>query len=142
VALAREPLPATELRDRFGEDAWWRIRREGRFVYAPADGERSGFGRRAVFVSADAWLGREPVVAEEATAHLFRRGLAAFGPMSIGDLATWSGRSAGDVRAAAERLTLRRLRDEQGRELLDLPRLRLVEADVPAPPRLLPAFDN
>jgi hypothetical protein len=37
---------------------------------------------------------------------------------------------------------LRRFRDERGRELLDLPRAPLPAADVPAPVRLLPKWDN
>jgi Winged helix DNA-binding domain len=141
VALAREPVAATELRKRFGEDAWWRIHRHARFVYAPVPGERSGFGRRALFVSADAWLGRAPV-ADGALEHLLRRGLRGFGPMTIADLAAWSGLPVAEVRRGIERLSLRRFRDERGRELLDLPRAPLVAGDAPAPPRLLPAFDN
>ena len=37
---------------------------------------------------------------------------------------------------------LRVLRDEAGRELLDLPRALLPAADTPAPVRFLPKFDN
>ena len=37
---------------------------------------------------------------------------------------------------------LRRFRDERGRELLDLPRAPLPAADMPAPVRFLPKWDN
>jgi hypothetical protein len=143
MALAREPMPVAALRERFGEDGWWRIRREGRFLHAPVEGERSGFGRRALFVSADAWLGARPEApADEAVRLLVGRGLAGFGPMTLADLAAWSGLSAATLKPAVEALTLVRRRDEDGRELLDLARRPVVDGDAPAPPRLLAAFDN
>jgi len=143
MALATEPMSTAALNERFGEDGWWRIRREGRFLHAPVAGERSGFGRRALFVSADAWLGAAPAAPpEEALTHLIRRGLGGFGPMTLADLAAWSGLSAVTLRPAVEATTLARRRDEDGRELLDLPRRRVVDGDAPAPPRLLAAFDN
>jgi hypothetical protein len=45
------------------------------------------------------------------------------------------------MRAAVERMTLRRFRDEEGRELLDLPRAPLPDASAPAPVRFLPTWD-
>jgi hypothetical protein len=39
-------------------------------------------------------------------------------------------------------MRLRTLRDERGRELLDLPRAPLASGDEPAPPRLLPRWDE
>jgi uncharacterized protein YcaQ len=143
MAFAAEPMSTAALNERFGEDGWWRIRREGRFLHAPLPGERSGFGRRALFVSADAWLGAAPEASRaEAMEHLIRRGLGGFGPMTLADLAAWSGLSAATLRAVVESMTLVRRRDEDGRALLDLPRRPVVDGDAPAPPRLLAAFDN
>ena len=45
------------------------------------------------------------------------------------------------LRPAAGRLRLRRFRDEEGKELLDLPRAPLPAADLPAPARFLPTWD-
>ena len=39
------------------------------------------------------------------------------------------------------RMTLRRFRDEQGKELLDLPRAPLPDPETPAPVRYLPTWD-
>jgi hypothetical protein len=142
LQMAAEPVSTAALRERFGEDGWWRIRREGRFLYAPVEGARGGFGRSAVFVAADAWLGASFADPDEALAHLVRRGLAAFGPLTLADLAAWSGLAAATLRPVVDELRLVRRRDERDRELLDLPRRVVVGGDAPAPPRLLAPFDD
>jgi len=78
----------------------------------------------------------------EATAHATRRYLAAFGPATRADVSQWSGVPVRDLAPGLESLPLRTFRDETGRELLDLPRAPLAEADTPAPPRLLPRWDE
>ena len=45
------------------------------------------------------------------------------------------------MKEAAERLTLRRFRDEEGKVLLDLPRASLPGGDAVAPIRFLPTWD-
>jgi hypothetical protein len=45
------------------------------------------------------------------------------------------------VKRALEGMTLRRFLDERGKELVDLPRLPLPDADTLAPVRLLPVWD-
>ena len=78
-----------------------------------------------------------------ARTELVRRYLAAFGPATRADIADWSGLRVADFAAALEALEpLRRFRDENGRELLDVQRAPLPAADTPAPVRFLPKWDN
>jgi hypothetical protein len=78
----------------------------------------------------------------EAAAYLIRRYLAAFGPATRADVSQWSGVPVRDLAPALDSLRLRGFRDERGRELLDLPRAPLASGDVPAPPRLLPRWEE
>ena len=67
----------------------------------------------------------------EARAEIFRRYLAAFGPSTRRDIGAWSMIRVAEIDAALELLEpLRRFRDEQGRELLDVPRAPLPDAET------------
>src|SRR2546422_9266112 len=73
---------------------------------------------------------------------IVRRHLAAFGPATVADIATWSSVRVPHIRAALARMKdLRRFNDERGRELTDLLRAPRPAADVAAPPRFLARFD-
>jgi hypothetical protein len=78
----------------------------------------------------------------EARAEMLRRYFAAFGPASRRDLVAWSMMHVPELTAALERLELRRFRDEEGRELFDVPRAHLPDPTTPAPIRFLPKWDN
>ena len=113
-------------------------------VMVPDDEARWGFGRSVAFTLAEQWLD-EPLVedVDRAARALVRRYLGAFGPGSAKDVQAWSG--AGGVTAVldAMRSELEVFTDEGGRrELFDLPGAPRPGADVEAPPRLLPEFDN
>ena len=104
------------------ETSLWRARPEGRFVAL-----------------------EEPEAHDptEARAEMLRRYLAAFGPASRQDIRAWSMMKVPEIMRALERLEpLRRFRDENGRELLDVPRAPLPDAETPAPVRFLPKWDN
>jgi hypothetical protein len=96
--------------------------------------------RRAdIYALAEHWLGRERT--EDPAAHLVLRYLRAFGPAPLTDVADWAGLPVGAVRPVAERLGLRRFRDERDRVLLDVPRGPLPGAGAWAPVRFLPTWD-
>jgi hypothetical protein len=98
--------------------------------------------RRAnLYGLAETWLPRPALDETTARVHLVRRYLAGFGPASRADVVSWTGLSAGVVRSTLADLELRRFRDEDGRELLDVPDAPLPEPATPAPIRFLPNWD-
>ena len=101
-----------------------------------------GYYRAATLSPAASRLGDRPSLPADPLAHLLERYLAAFGPATSEDIASWTGLQAGECRAALESLDRRTFRDERGRLLHDLPDAPLAEPDTPAPPRLLPKWDS
>jgi hypothetical protein len=98
--------------------------------------------RRAdLYAAAEDWLGPPTASADDALDHLVRRYLAAFGPASRGDVASFAGLRIGDIAPALERVALKRFRAENGDDLLDLARAPRPDGDTPAPVRLLPTWD-
>ena len=98
--------------------------------------------RRAhTFALAEEWVGPLDATEEEGIEHLARRYLGAFGPASQADIAQWCKVPATKLQPVLGRLELRRFRDEEGKELVDLPRAPLPDPDTPAPARFLPTWD-
>jgi hypothetical protein len=98
--------------------------------------------RRAdIYALAEDWLGSTQTSEEEGHELLLKRYLGGFGPARLADAANWAGVPPKKLEPAAAKLGLRRFADEEGKELLDLPRAPLPAAKTPAPARFLPVWD-
>jgi Winged helix DNA-binding domain len=134
-ALIAELLPDADL-----DALAYGVRTRLRLVAVPSDG-RWCFDGRTPYVLAEQFLG-EPVPNDDDPTELILRCLAAFGPATVADVQTWSGRAGLRAPIEALRPRLRTFRDERGRELFDVPDGPLPAGDVPAPARLLADWDN
>ncbi|MFL5736015.1 MAG: winged helix DNA-binding domain-containing protein [Actinomycetota bacterium] len=118
---------------------WFAIRTRAHVVHAPESALWNA-GSRMRFVALEEMALPD---AGSARVELVRRYLAAFGPATRADVADWSGLRVRDFADAVEALEpLRRFRNEDGKELLDLPRAPLPAGDVSAPARFLPKWDS
>jgi len=108
----------------------------------PGD-ERWSFPGNPRFTLATEWLGR-PIGPSGAgdIEELVMRYLGAFGPGTPADMQTWSGMTG--LAEAFERLRDRLVSygGKRGAELFDMPGVPLPGADIAAPVRFLPEFDN
>ena len=108
-------------------------------VFTPPRGVWGGRGL-VTLTTFEAWLGRPPGPAY-ADEDLVVRYLGAFGPASVADMRAWSGLALKSA-FERERPKLRTFRDTEGRELFDLPRAPRPPAEIEAPVRFLPDYDN
>jgi winged helix DNA-binding protein len=119
--------------------AWHVARIRAHVLHAPETALRKA-NARTVFAAVPE---PEPVDTLAARIELVRRYLTAFGPATRADIGAWSGMRVRDFAPALDALEpLRRFQDENGRELLDVPRAPLPDPDTPAPVRFLPKWDN
>ena len=123
---------------------WWLIASGGWFVHVPPSGTW-GHRRSGDLVAADVWLkDARPPALDDAVRHTVTRHLAAFGPATVEDVASWSAMRTAPIKAAIAALgrDVREFRDERGRTLFDLARAPRPDPDVPAPVRFLPKWDS
>ncbi|HKW77537.1 MAG TPA: winged helix DNA-binding domain-containing protein [Candidatus Limnocylindria bacterium] len=139
---------AEELGTLGGEFNWliWRfVSAHADLLTAPPGGHWAYGGTDAPYVAAKHWIrnGSRPTE-EKALEHLIARALAAFGPLSLADIAQFAGQVPPRIRPALERMAprLATFVDEQKRQLYDLPRAPRPEPDTPAPVRFVPRYDE
>ncbi|GAA1862793.1 winged helix DNA-binding domain-containing protein [Asanoa iriomotensis] len=137
--FATEPRSGDEIKamlaDRVADPAqmWWALRTFAPLHYVPNGGPWS-FRHPAAFLNA---AGSADHL--DSVGMLVRRYLSAFGPASISDIMAFTRLNSARIKAAVAALG-DDLTNHDG--LLDLPGASLPPEDVPAPPRLLPMWDN
>jgi hypothetical protein len=119
-----------------GNGIWYAIRLRSRIAHSAESSRWRAPIHNPTFVA----LEHDEEDGEAARAELVRRYLTAFGPATRAEISGWSGLKVGRFAHLLDGLV--RLRDDRGRELLDLPRAPRPAADTTAPVRLLPKFDN
>jgi winged helix DNA-binding protein len=138
--LAAGPRRAKEIEAQLGRERALGVYAYLDLVRVPPSGTWEQ--RRAdLYGLAESWIGPDDAEAGAGLELLARRYLAGFGPATAGEVADFAGVPISQVRPVLERIELRGFHDEAGRELVDLPRAPLADADSPAPPRFLPVWD-
>lgn len=148
VVLSEQPRSTRQLRGALGERfpehhagaLAFACRNLLPFVQVPPRGLWATPGE-VVGTTAEAWIGR-PLESVPSVDDVMVRYVAAFGPATVQDAATWS-RYTG-LREVFERIRprLRTFHDTDGREYFDVPDGPRPDPDTPAPVRLLPQYDN
>jgi Winged helix DNA-binding domain len=100
-----------------------------------------GAGGQAKYAPLESWTGREQEAAPSIDEVVLRY-LGSFGPASVMDMQYWSGLTK--LKEVFERLRPRLVtfRNEDGKELFDLPDAPRPDPETPAPVRLLGEYDN
>jgi len=97
-----------------------------------------GTSGRAAWAPVESWLGQP--LRQVGVDRLVLRYLGAFGPATVADFQLWSGLTR--LREVVERLPVQSFQGEAGQVLYDLPEAPRPAADMLAPPRFLPEYDN
>ena len=136
--LASGPQPRSVLIDAVGPDLWAGI--HVNMVRVPPSGTWDR--RRAdLYGLAEHWIPRPAIAEDAALEFLIRRYLGGFGPAVATDIGTWAGMHVDRILPILERMDLHRFQAEDGKELVDVKRMPLPDADVAAPVRFLHVWD-
>ena len=112
-------------------------------VQVPPRGVWGAKSIQATWTTLSSWLGTPVGTATpEDQETLVLRYLAAFGPASVMDMQAWCWLTKLGVVFERLRPRLITFRDENGRELFDIPDAPRPHADTPIPPRFLGEYDN
>lgn len=128
------------------EDVWYLASAYGGLVHVPPSGTWKYFGKNS-YIDSRLWLEgleKEPSL-EETMRVLVEHYLLAYGPATRADIAQWSGiHRMGQIDVALQGLGNRLIAfsGENGSTLYDLEGAPHPAADIEAPPRFLPKWDN
>jgi hypothetical protein len=100
-----------------------------------------GAGGQAKYAPLETWTGREQE-AEPSIDEIVLRYLRSFGPASVMDMQNWSGLTRLKEAFEGLRPQLVTFRNEDGKELFDLPDAPRPDPETPAPVRFLGEYDN
>ena len=121
---------------------WRRVQAHSYVIHVPPSGIW-GYGGHGVYTAARGKLRGGPPEPGDAFDALVLAYLAAYGPATKQDVGQWAGvPRLAPITASLGRLTVRTFRDGSGKLLYDVPRAPLPDPETPAPPRLVPRFDN
>ncbi len=140
AALADGPMTQADIDDMLGRSARRWMNAFLDLVRLPPSGTWAR--RRAdLYALAEAELGPPALSVEQAEELLIRRYLAAFGPATRADIASWSGLALRAVTSVLDRVDLVRYEAEDGSTLYDVPDARLPDPDQAARVTFLPTWD-
>ncbi|MBB5130870.1 hypothetical protein HNP84_000558 [Thermocatellispora tengchongensis] len=142
-----EPRTTDEIRERVRELSGGTVKEHrlldyARFLVPAVHVPPSGLWDRHGKFSLVAWSGPPLPPEPEAMRVLTERYLAAYGPATRDDIATFAGVRLGAVDAALKELEPARYTDADGRDLYDLPGAPLPPEDTATPVRLLARLDS